>query len=111
MKILFKNIKGLLQTLDNSIEYLDGHQMKKLSKINNAFLLIEDDQIIDYGIMNDSPSVDVDKVIEDFGESMKSLLRDNVLKVREDKRTLRMSNIGRKERFLWYVHLHYYLLY
>ena len=64
MKILFKNIKGLLQTLDNSIEYLDGHQMKKLSKINNAFLLIEDDQIIDYGIMNDSPSVDVDKVID-----------------------------------------------
>ena len=64
MKILFKNIKGLLQTLDNSIEYLDGYQMKKLSKINNAFLLIEDDQIIDYGIMNDSPSVDVDKVID-----------------------------------------------
>ena len=64
MKILFKNIKGLLQTLDNSIEYLDGNQMKKLSKINNAFLLIEDDQIIDYGIMNDSPSLDVDKVID-----------------------------------------------
>jgi len=49
-------------------------------------------------------NVDVDKVIDDFGESMKSLLRDNVLKPREDKRTLRMSNIGRKERFLWYVH-------
>ena len=51
-------------------------------------------------------NVDVDKVIDDFGESMKSLLRDNVLKPREDKRTLRMSNIGRKERFLWYCLLY-----
>jgi imidazolonepropionase len=64
MKILFKNIKGLLQTLDNSIEYIEGKQMKKLSKLNNAFLIIQDDQIIDYGIMNDCPSIDVDKVID-----------------------------------------------
>ena len=49
-------------------------------------------------------SIDVETIIEEFGESMKSILRDNVLKVREDKRTLRMSNIGRKDRFLWYVH-------
>ena len=40
MKILFKNIKGLLQTLDNSIEYIEGKQMKKLSKLNNAFLIM-----------------------------------------------------------------------
>ena len=64
MKILFKNIKGLLQTLDHSIEYIEGKQMKKLSKLNNAFLIIQDDQIIDYGIMNDCPSIDVDKVID-----------------------------------------------
>ena len=51
-----------------------------------------------------SEGVDVENIIEEFGESMKSLLRNNVLKVHEDKRTLRMSNIGRKDRFLWYVH-------
>ncbi len=47
--------------------------------------------------------VDTEAIIDEFGESMKAILRDNVLKVHEDKRTLRMSNIGRKERFLWYV--------
>ena len=47
-------------------------------------------------------SVDVDAIIEDFGESMKAILRDNVLKPRESKRRLRMSNIGRKDSFLWY---------
>ena len=47
--------------------------------------------------------VDTETIIDEFGESMKAILRDNVLKVHEDKRTLRMSNIGRKDRFLWYV--------
>ena len=44
MKILFINIKGLLQTLKKSTLYLKGHQMKDLSQINNAYLLIKNDQ-------------------------------------------------------------------
>jgi len=51
--------------------------------------------------------VDVEEIIEEFGESMKSLLRDKVLHDREDTRTLRMSNIGRPHRFLWFVHKGY----
>lgn len=52
----------------------------------------------------EADGVDAEVVIEEFGEAMKSILRDNVLHVREDKRTLRMSNIGRQDRFLWFVH-------
>ena len=47
-------------------------------------------------------SVDVENIIEEFGESMKRILRENVLKPRDSKRRLRMSNIGRPDRFLWY---------
>ncbi len=47
--------------------------------------------------------VDVDAVVDAFGESMKAMLRE-VITEREDSRTLRMSNIGRADRFLWFTH-------
>ena len=52
MKILFKNIKGLLQTIGKEISYLKGLEMKNLSQINNAYLIINDDSIIDFGEMH-----------------------------------------------------------
>ncbi len=64
MKILFINIKCLLQTLKKSTLYLKGHQMKDLAQISNAYLLIKNDQIIDFGEMTSSPNIDVDKVID-----------------------------------------------
>ena len=48
--------------------------------------------------------VDVEKVIDDFGEAMKNILKNQVLTKHEDKRTLRMSNIGKQELYLWYLH-------
>lgn len=46
--------------------------------------------------------VDVEKVIEDFGENMKSILINNITQHEFDRRKLRMSNIGKKDRQLWY---------
>ena len=46
--------------------------------------------------------VDVEKVIEEFGENMKSILINNITAHEFDKRKLRMSNIGKKDRQLWY---------
>jgi len=46
--------------------------------------------------------VDVEKVIQDFGENMKSILINNITAHEFDKRKLRMSNIGKKDRQLWY---------
>ena len=43
--------------------------------------------------------VDVAEVIDRFGESMKAVLW-NVLTDREDTRTLRMSNIGKTDRYI-----------
>jgi hypothetical protein len=49
-------------------------------------------------------SVDVEAEIELFGENMKSLMRTEFGRKRTtDRRTLRLSNIGRDDRVLWNV--------
>ena len=48
------------------------------------------------------PSVDVEAEIEKFGEGVKALMRTEFgRKKREDNRKLRLSNIGRTDRYLW----------
>ena len=64
MKTLFINIKSLLQTLSETKILLRGSEMKKLSQINNAYLLINNDKIIDFGQMEYCPKLKVDKVID-----------------------------------------------
>ena len=56
MKKIFLNIKGLLQVLENSEEIILGHDMKNLNKINDAYLIIDNNLIIDYGPMNKCPA-------------------------------------------------------
>ena len=55
-RTLFINIKQLLQTdipVENTL--VAGEAMKTLPLLDNAYLLIENDTIKDYGIMNDLP--------------------------------------------------------
>jgi imidazolonepropionase len=52
-KILIKNIKELLQAGENIPTLIKGEQMKTISRIENAFLAIEDGEIVDYGAMSD----------------------------------------------------------
>jgi len=48
------------------------------------------------------PSVDVEAEIEKFGEGVKALMRTEFgREKREDNRRLRLSNIGRTDRYLW----------
>lgn len=50
------------------------------------------------------PSVDVEAEIEKYGENIKALMRTEFgREKRQDKRTLRLSNIGRTDRYLWNV--------
>ena len=46
--------------------------------------------------------VDVEQAIETFGENVKNILRNNITEHEFDRRKLRMSNIGKKDRQLWY---------
>lgn len=47
--------------------------------------------------------VDGEQAIEDFGEAVKDLMRKEFTKNVKDFRTLRLSNIGRDDRYLWNV--------
>jgi imidazolonepropionase len=57
MAILIKNIKKLIQTEDSPREWVAGADMANLSNIDNAFLLINDGVIQDFGPMENIPAV------------------------------------------------------
>ncbi|MGB5418799.1 imidazolonepropionase [Algibacter sp.] len=52
MSMLIINIKELLQVRNQNIFKVSGAEMKHLPTLKNAFLLIEDDKIVDYGTMD-----------------------------------------------------------
>ena len=68
MKILIINIKELLQVRENDILKVSGAEMKELPTIKNAYLLIEDDRIADYGEMSNCPSLNNDTIIDAEGK-------------------------------------------
>ena len=53
MSILIINIKELIQVRDNNVTIVKGEDMKILPTIKNAYLIIEHDTIIEYGLMSD----------------------------------------------------------
>lgn len=64
MTTLFINIKELIQVRESDVMKLSGKDMGILPIIKNAFLLIEDDLIIDFGSMNHVSIKDADKVVD-----------------------------------------------
>ncbi len=68
MKILFKNIKELVQVRSESILFVAGEQMKNLPTIRNAYLVIENDIISDFGTMDNCPDSHVDETIDATGK-------------------------------------------
>ena len=52
MELLLLNIKELVQTGEKPSAYLAGKEMASLSSIRNAFLLISNEMIVDYGPMD-----------------------------------------------------------
>lgn len=68
MKTLIINIKELLQVRENNIDKVSGKDMAILPKIENAYLLIEDNLIADYGLMDNCPKIDIDETIDAQGK-------------------------------------------
>ena len=68
MQTLIINIKELLQVRENHIEKVSGKEMADLPTLKNAFLLIENDIIKDFGAMDDCPNINVDKTIDANGK-------------------------------------------
>lgn len=64
MKTLIKNIKSLVQVEDKKRLAVCGEDMAKLPSIDNAYLLVNDDKIEDFGTMNNCPKEKFDKEID-----------------------------------------------
>ncbi|GHC62483.1 imidazolonepropionase [Ulvibacter litoralis] len=68
MKLLLTNIKELLQVRDTAPSMLRGSEMKELPTLKDAWLLVEDDLIVDFGKMTDLNTTSVDKTIDCTGK-------------------------------------------
>jgi len=65
----FINIKQLLQVETNTLKLkVSGDEMKTLPLINNAFLIIENDEIVDFGEMSDFQNNDTLTTIDCTGQ-------------------------------------------
>jgi imidazolonepropionase len=67
MITLIKNIKELLQVRETSISKVSGAEMAILPTIKNAFLILKDDLIEDFGSMENLPEIKADKIINATG--------------------------------------------
>ncbi|NQY06735.1 MAG: imidazolonepropionase [Flavobacteriaceae bacterium] len=68
MGILIINIKTLLQVEDQPKKWVSGKDMNTLPNIENAFLLLEDELITDFGSMNSAPEHHTHEVIDATGK-------------------------------------------
>ncbi len=68
MRTVITNIKELLQIRDISILKVSGDEMAVLPSIKNAFLILEDDCIADFGSMENCPIATADISIDATGK-------------------------------------------
>jgi imidazolonepropionase len=68
MTTLIINIKQLIQIRETNVLKVSGIEMKTLPLIENAYLLIENDTIVDFGKMEDCDSTEADTIIDASGK-------------------------------------------
>lgn len=64
MRTLITNIKCLVQTEETSREAVCGEAMAEVESINDAYLIVEDDKIADFGKMSEMKEQNADKIID-----------------------------------------------
>ena len=68
MTVLIKNIRQLIQVRETNVTVVKGRDMKHLPILEDAYLLIEHDTIVEYGSMADCYDMDADMVIDASGK-------------------------------------------
>ncbi|MBL0738346.1 imidazolonepropionase [Flavobacterium sp. GN10] len=68
MTTLIINIQELLQVRETSITKVSGAEMAKLPTIKNAFLVLKDNLIEDFGSMDNLPEIKAAKIIDATGK-------------------------------------------
>lgn len=70
MKTLLTNISQLLQVREPSTRILKGKEMATLPLVSNAWILLNDTIIEDFGTMENIPQLDVNKTIDCKGKTV-----------------------------------------
>ncbi len=73
-KLLIKNIKGLVQVGENIPKMIKGLEMKNVPILENAFLALEDGEVVAYGLMEDWEGIDDWRDLEIIDASGKYVL-------------------------------------
>lgn len=68
MSILITNINQLLQVHDKNVTIVKGKGMKSLPFLENAYIYIENDTIIEYGKMEDYRDIEAESIIDATGK-------------------------------------------
>ena len=68
MKLILTNIKELVQVRETSVSKVSGAEMSQLPTLKNAWLLIKDDRIADFGSMPNIPKLEAFKTIDCSGK-------------------------------------------
>ncbi|WP_396212670.1 imidazolonepropionase [Flavobacterium sp.] len=68
MITLITNIKELLQIRESNVKKVSGKEMATLPTIKNAFLVIENEYITNFGTMENCPKINADKTIDATGK-------------------------------------------
>jgi len=68
MKLILTNIKELVQVRETSVSKVSGAEMSQLPTLKNAWLLIKDDRIADFGSMPNIPKIEAFKTIDCSGK-------------------------------------------
>ena len=64
MQTLIINIKELLQVRETPVAKVSGSAMAVLPSLKNAYLLLEDNIIRDFGLMENCPKINPEKIID-----------------------------------------------
>ena len=70
MRVLFKNIKQLLQIRDPDVVKVAGKDMGELPLLDNAFLVTENERIADFGLMEQIPDITADLEVDASGKML-----------------------------------------
>ncbi len=68
MKKIFKHIKELIQVRPEGVRYIAGEAMAELPTIKDAFLIVESGRIVDFGPMQDCPTLEGTEVVDATGQ-------------------------------------------
>lgn len=68
MITLITNIQELLQVRETSVAKVSGSEMANLPTIKNAYLILKDDLIEEFGLMDNLPKINAEKTIDATGK-------------------------------------------